>query len=84
YPHPSHMVLNYLSIPATSIDVKYLFSHGHLILSHTHTQLSVQSIYALLCLGIWSELSLIKDDNVTKVISLLAIEGEPCRWLGLN
>ncbi|KAG1807164.1 uncharacterized protein BJ212DRAFT_1282336, partial [Suillus subaureus] len=43
---------------ATSVDVKWLFSHGHLILLHTRSHLSVQSMHALLCLGLWSELGI--------------------------
>ncbi|KIK77635.1 hypothetical protein PAXRUDRAFT_166211, partial [Paxillus rubicundulus Ve08.2h10] len=76
YPHLYCMALNYLSIPATSVNVKCLFSHGCLILSHTHAWLSAQSTCALLCLGIWSGLGLIKDEDIKKVIALPDIEGD--------
>ncbi|KIM52090.1 hypothetical protein SCLCIDRAFT_141934, partial [Scleroderma citrinum Foug A] len=39
YPQLSCMALDYLTIPATSIDVKQLFSHGCLLLSHVRSQL---------------------------------------------
>ncbi|KIL00688.1 hypothetical protein PAXRUDRAFT_129274 [Paxillus rubicundulus Ve08.2h10] len=70
------MAIDYLSIPAMSIDVEHLFSHGHLILSHIHSHLSAQSTHALLCLGTWSKLRLIKDKDVAKVSSLPEIEGD--------
>ncbi|KIK93138.1 hypothetical protein PAXRUDRAFT_38408, partial [Paxillus rubicundulus Ve08.2h10] len=47
-----------------------LFSCGWLILSHIHSQLSVQSTRALLCLGIWSKLNLVKNEDVRKVTEL--------------
>ncbi|KAF8232740.1 hypothetical protein L208DRAFT_1270698 [Tricholoma matsutake] len=68
------MALDYLTIPgkysyfiffsqtnaslATSVDVKHVFSHGCLILSHVHSWLSAQSTRALICLGSWSLLGL--------------------------
>ncbi|KIK92854.1 hypothetical protein PAXRUDRAFT_146430 [Paxillus rubicundulus Ve08.2h10] len=75
YPHLSQMALDYLSIPATSIDVERLFSCGHLILSHIRSCLSAQSTCALLCLGSWSKLKLIKDEDIAKVSTLPEIEG---------
>ncbi|KIM54667.1 hypothetical protein SCLCIDRAFT_136230, partial [Scleroderma citrinum Foug A] len=51
YPQLSHMALDYLTIPATSIDVEWLFSRGRLLLSHVCSQLSAQSTCALLCLS---------------------------------
>ncbi|KIJ09552.1 hypothetical protein PAXINDRAFT_50851, partial [Paxillus involutus ATCC 200175] len=76
YPQLSRMAIDYLSIPATSIDVKRLFSRSRLILSHTRSRLSAQSTRALLCLGTWSKLRLIKDEDVAKVSSLPEIEGD--------
>ncbi|KIM66070.1 hypothetical protein SCLCIDRAFT_111557, partial [Scleroderma citrinum Foug A] len=70
YPCLSCMALDYLTIPATSIDIEHLFSCGHLLLSHVHSQLSVQSTHALLCLGIWSELNLVKNTDVNEVSEL--------------
>jgi hypothetical protein len=48
---------------ATTIDVKQVFSHGHLILLHVHSYLAVQSTHTLLCVGIWSLLGLVKDNE---------------------
>ena len=49
---------------ATSIDVECIFSQGRLLLSHVCSHLSVHSTRALLCLGKWSELELVKDSDV--------------------
>ena len=55
---------------ATSIDVKRVFSQGHLLLSHVHSHLSVQSTCALLCLGQWSLLGLVKDGDIKAYLKL--------------
>ncbi|KIM56126.1 hypothetical protein SCLCIDRAFT_133299 [Scleroderma citrinum Foug A] len=55
---------------ATSIDVEQLFSRGHLLLSHVRSRLSAQSTRALICLGTWSKLNLVKDSNVKQVTGL--------------
>jgi hAT family C-terminal dimerisation region len=60
---------------ATSIDVERLFSRGHLVLSHTRSRLSVSSTRALLCLGSWSLIGLVRDDDVKAVASLDEIQG---------
>jgi hypothetical protein len=59
---------NYLL--ATSVDVERLFSRGRLLLSHVRSRLTAQSTRALLCLGLWSQLNLIKNEDVLKVTSL--------------
>lgn len=82
YPCLSHMALDYLTIPgtclltndlvfliycvATSVEVECLFSKGCVILPYLHNCLSSQSTHALLCLGQWSKLSLVKDVNIRK------------------
>ncbi|KIM65636.1 hypothetical protein SCLCIDRAFT_112473, partial [Scleroderma citrinum Foug A] len=71
----SRMAHDYLSVPATSVDIEHLFSHGHLLLSHVHSCLSPQSICALLCLDAWSELNLVKSDDVLKVGAMPDIPG---------
>ena len=58
-----------------SINVEWLFSHGHLLLSHVHSCLSVQSTHTLLCLRMWSELNLIMDEDVRKVSELQDVGG---------
>lgn len=62
----SHLfnLLTALFFVATSVDVERIFSRGRLILPHVRNGLSGQSIRALLCLGEWSLLGLIKDDDV--------------------
>ncbi|KIM60410.1 hypothetical protein SCLCIDRAFT_124235 [Scleroderma citrinum Foug A] len=76
YPHLSCMALDHLTIPATSVDVERLFSSGHLLLSHVHSGLSAQTTHALLCLGLWSPLNLIKTSDVEKVVALPEVIGE--------
>ncbi|KIK42772.1 hypothetical protein CY34DRAFT_82964, partial [Suillus luteus UH-Slu-Lm8-n1] len=76
YPHLSRMALNYLSIPATSVDVERTFSHGRLLLSHVRSRLSTQTTRALLCLGSWSLLGLVKDKDVMSVTRLPDLQGE--------
>ena len=48
---------------ATSTDMEHVFSQGQALLSHIHNQLSSQSIWALMCLGSWSQLGLVKDKD---------------------
>ncbi|KIM46598.1 hypothetical protein M413DRAFT_63255, partial [Hebeloma cylindrosporum] len=59
----------------TSVDVEHLFSCGCLILSHTRSRLSVASTRALLCLGSWSLLGLIRDQDLDEVGKLDEIDG---------
>ncbi len=49
------------------MDIECLFSRGNLILSHTYSRLSVASTRALLCLGSWSLLGLVRDEDVEAV-----------------
>ncbi|KIM51311.1 hypothetical protein SCLCIDRAFT_143504 [Scleroderma citrinum Foug A] len=76
YPQLSHMALNYLTIPATSINVEQLFSCGRLLLLHIRSRLSAQTTRSLLCLGVWSTLGLVDDSNVKKVMELQDAEGK--------
>jgi hypothetical protein len=52
------------------VDVEHLFSRGWLVLSHTHSWLSVALTHALLCLGSWSLLGLVRDKDVEAVARL--------------
>ena len=47
-----------------------MFSKGRLIISHIRNRLSAQSTRALLCLGYWSKLGLIRNDDL-KAATLL-------------
>src|SRR6266545_7084100 len=64
------------NMTATSVDVEQTFSQGCLVLSHVHSRLSVQSMQALLCLGGWSKMGLVEDDNVKSVARLPEVDGE--------
>jgi hypothetical protein len=71
--HSSNVVL-----PATSVDVERLFSQGRLILSHVRNRLSAQTTRAVLCVGQWSALDLVKTEDVMAIGSLPDVkDGEP-------
>ena len=57
---------------ATSVYIERVFSCGRLILPHVRNGLSAQSIRALLCLGEWSLLGLVRDADV-----LVEVRGAP-------
>ena len=77
----ARMALDYLFIPATSVDVERLFSHGRLVLSHVRSRLSVQSTRALICVGAWSRLGLVKTEDVLSAAMLADIK-EDVKMLG--
>ena len=51
-----------------------VFSWGRLLLSHIWNCLSSQLIQALMCLGNWSLLGLVKDKDVHAATMLVEIE----------
>ena len=53
---------------ASSVAVERVFSKGRL--SHIHNRLSAQSTRALLCLGYWGKMDLIKNDDLNAAASL--------------
>jgi hypothetical protein len=55
---------------ATSVDVERIFSQGRIVLSHLRSRLSVQSTWALMCLGVWSCLGYVKDSDIKGVVIL--------------
>ena len=61
---------------ATSVDVERLFSRGRIVLSHVRNRLSSQSVRALLCLGSWSSMGLVKDVDVKKVVVMDDVNGD--------
>jgi hypothetical protein len=70
------LTFNGLSHPTgTSVDVERLFSRGQLVLSHTWGQLSITSTRVLLCLGLWSLLGLIWNEDLEEVGNLDEIDG---------
>lgn len=76
WPNLSRMALDYLLILATSTDVERVFSHGRVLLTHTHNRLSAQMLRALMCLGEWSLMGLINDSDICAVAKLPDIEVE--------
>lgn len=71
----SHLRFILILCAATSVNVERLFSRGRLVLSHTRSRLSVTSTRALLCLGSWSLMGLVKDEDVTAVAGMDEVEG---------
>jgi hypothetical protein len=63
-PLPSSPLTQYSRVPATTVDVERVFSQGRLVLSHIRSHLSIQSTRALLCLGAWCQLGLVKGSDV--------------------
>ena len=61
---------------ATSIDVECVFSCGRLLLSHVCSRLSTQSVCALICLGVWRLMGMVKVGDVEAVAMMADIEGE--------
>jgi hypothetical protein len=49
---------------ATSVDVERVFSKGRLVLSHICNRLAVDSTQAILCLGAWDQLKLVKSEDI--------------------
>lgn len=64
----------FITLTATSVNVEHLFSKGCLLLSHVRSRLTAQSTRALLCLGYWSCLNLVKTEDVVKISSLPDVE----------
>lgn len=63
-------------IIATSVDVERTFSRGRRLLSHVRSRLSAQTTRAVLCVGDWSRLDLIKTDDVRSVTAMPDVEGD--------
>ena len=61
---------------ATSVDVERVFSKGRLVLSHVRNGLSVQSTRALMCLGAWSKMGLVKDKDLIEAGKLPDVDGD--------
>ena len=49
---------------ATSVSVERVFSQGRILLNHVRNRLSAESTRALLCVGEWSALKLVADEDV--------------------
>ncbi|THH29708.1 hypothetical protein EUX98_g4489 [Antrodiella citrinella] len=68
FPRLSRMARDFLTIPATSVDVERIFSKGRLLLSHVRNGLTARSTRALICLHYWSKKNIIKDEDVVKIV----------------
>jgi len=66
----------YIPFAATSVHVERTFSQGRLLLSHVRSRLSVQSTRALLCVGVWSLLGYVKDNDVRAAAVLPVVDGQ--------
>jgi hypothetical protein len=55
---------------ATLVDVRHVFSKGRLVLSYVQNGLSVQFMCALMCLGTWSRMGLVKDKDIMEAARL--------------
>ena len=53
-----------------------MFSQGRILLSHVRNQLSSQSIQAFMCLGSWSLLGLVKNNDILAVTCEAEVEGD--------
>lgn len=65
--HPLSLILqctHLIDTVATSVDVERLFSKGRLVLSHVRNRLSAESTRASLCVGSWSRLGLVRNQDV--------------------
>jgi hAT family C-terminal dimerisation region len=63
-------------LTATSVDVERVFSRGRLLLSHVRSRLSAQSTRALLCLGSWSLMGMVRNEDVLAVTLMADAEDE--------
>ncbi|KAF5337792.1 hypothetical protein D9758_016288 [Tetrapyrgos nigripes] len=74
FPTLYRMALDYLTIHATSTDVERVFSRGRFLLPYVRNRLSADSTRALICLGQWSLMDLIHDEDVLAVAKLPEVE----------
>jgi len=58
------------TLAATSVDVERVFSKGRLVLSHIRNRLTVESTRALMCLGAWSKLGLVRNADILAATTL--------------
>ena len=53
-----------------------MFSKGRILLPHVRNRLSVQSTRALMCVGVWSKLGYVEDEDVKSVTIQAEVDGE--------
>ncbi|KIY61148.1 hATC-domain-containing protein [Cylindrobasidium torrendii FP15055 ss-10] len=67
YPRLSRMALDYHTIPATSVAVERVFSRARRVLNWERNRLSPQTTRALMCLGTWSLMGYVHDDDLAVI-----------------
>jgi len=68
--HESCITQTNCDFVVTSVDIERVFSKGRLVLSHIRNRMSVQSTRAVMCLGAWSRMGLVKDQDVMDIVRL--------------
>ncbi|EPQ50225.1 hypothetical protein GLOTRDRAFT_22647, partial [Gloeophyllum trabeum ATCC 11539] len=63
------------NIAATSVNIEHCFSRSRLLLLHTRNRLLSQSTRTLLCLGSWSLMGLVKDEDIRAITVLDDLDG---------
>lgn len=76
FPRLSRMAIDYLTVPATSVEVERTFSRGRLLLTHTRNAMSAQTTRALMCLNSWSRAGLVRTKDVLQVVEGLDVVPE--------
>ena len=61
---------------AASVRVERIFSRGRLVLPHVRNRLSAESTRAVLCVGEWSRMGWVKDNDILAVTSEPVEEGQ--------
>lgn len=59
---------------ATSVDIERTFSRGRRLLTHVRSRLSAQTTRAVMCVGDWSRLGLIKTEDVRSVTAMPEVD----------
>ncbi|PPR03283.1 hypothetical protein CVT26_008117 [Gymnopilus dilepis] len=70
------MAMDYLSIPATTVDVEHIFSQSRLVLPHVRNCMSSQTTRASMCISAWSLLGLVKDSDIKAALREEVAGGE--------
>ena len=68
FPMLLQMALDYLSIPATSTAVEWVFYQGQHLLSHMRNHMKGKTLRAHLCLGSWACKGLVDVKDLVEVI----------------
>ena len=73
----ARMAIDYLSIPATSVDVEHAFSHGALTVTHHRHALSDKSTHNSIVVGGWlKDTSLIPKEELIDFFGAKSSHGE--------